>query len=229
MEQLSYRAMHQRFTRRQVLLGFSFALAGCTTVANIASQSIDSRNSLIYGPISDPPFTIPALDLAEIDPGVLRQEVAYRGPYRPGTVIVNVSEHRLYLVANGDRALRFGVGVGREEALNFHGSAVVGQKARWPRWTPTASMIARIPKYAAYAAGLPGGPNNPLGARALYLYRDGHDTSFRLHGTNEPGSIGQAVSSGCIRLFNHDIIYLYTLLAIGTPVVVGPETLPEIS
>jgi lipoprotein-anchoring transpeptidase ErfK/SrfK len=222
--------MDQGFTRRHVLLGFPFALAGCATIASdIAQRNIDSRNSLTYGPINDPPFTIPALDLAEIDPNVLRQEVTYRGPYRPGTVVVNVSERRLYLVENGGRALRYGVGVGREEALNFHGSAVVGQKAKWPGWTPTANMIARIPKYAAYAGGLPGGPGNPLGARALYLYQDGHDTFFRLHGTNEPESIGQAVSSGCIRLFNHDIIHLYNRLAIGTPVIVGPEAGPEIS
>ena len=84
-------------------------------------------------------------------------------------------------------------------------------------------MIARMPKYAAYAGGLPGGPDNPLGARALYLYRDGHDTFFRLHGTNEPESIGQAVSSGCIRLLNHDIIHLYNRLVIGTPVIIEPE------
>ena len=230
MERFSYSVMHQGFTRRYVLFGFPIALTGCGTVGTyIASGNFDSRNLSIYGAINDPPFTIPALDLTEIDPNVLRQEVAYRGPHRPGTVIVDVSEHRLYLVENGGRALRFGVGVGREEALNFHGSAVVGRKAKWPRWTPTASMIARIPKYAAYAGGLPGGPNNPLGARALYLYRDGHDTSFRLHGTNEPESIGRAVSSGCIRLFNHDIIYLYNRLAVGSPIVVGQETRPEIS
>jgi len=142
---------------------------------------------------------------------------------------VKLSERRLYLVENGGRALRYGVGVGREEALNFQGSAKIGQKAKWPRWTPTASMIARIPKYAAYAGGMPGGPGNPLGARALYLYQDGHDTSFRLHGTNEPESIGQAISSGCIRLFNHDIIHIYSRLAIGTPVVVEPESGPETS
>jgi lipoprotein-anchoring transpeptidase ErfK/SrfK len=217
-------AMDQGLTRRHVLLGCSFALAGCATITwNIGQQTTDSGNSSLYGDIDDPPFTIPALDLAEIDPSVLRQEVAYRSSHRPGTVVVKLSERRLYLVENGGQALRYGVGVGREEALNFRGSAVVGQKTKWPHWTPTASMIARMPKYAAYAGGLPGGPDNPLGARALYLYRDGHDTFFRLHGTNEPESIGQAVSSGCIRLLNHDIIHLYNRLVIGTPVIIEPE------
>lgn len=227
--------MRHGLTRRDVVLGFPVVLAGCETVAiDFAPQRIASRTSSlyrasIYGPFDDPPYKIPALDLTDINPSVLRQQVAYDGPYRPGTVVVNVDERRLYLVENRGRALRFGVGVGREEDLNFHGSAVIGRKAKWPSWMPTASMIAQIPKYAAYSGGMPGGLDNPLGARALYLYRDGHDTYFRLHGTNEPESIGQAVSSGCIRLLNHDIIYLYNRLAIGTSVIVEPEAGPEIS
>jgi lipoprotein-anchoring transpeptidase ErfK/SrfK len=127
---------------------------------------------------------------------------------------------RLYLIKANGRALRYAVGVGREEALNFRGSAVIGNKEVWPRWTPTASMIARIPRYKAFAGGMPGGLENPLGARVLYLYRDKHDTFFRLHGTNEPESIGGAVSSGCIRLFNQDIIDLYNRVPVGTTVMV---------
>jgi lipoprotein-anchoring transpeptidase ErfK/SrfK len=222
--------MLHTFTRRDVVLGLPILLASCETLAtDFALQRSASRTPLIYrastyGPIDDPPHKIPALDLSEIDPDVLRQEVTFYGSYRPGTVIVNVAERRLYLVENGGRALRYGIGVGREEALNFHGGAVIGRKAEWPSWTPTASMIAQIPKYAAFAGGMPGGPNNPLGARALYLYRDGQDTYFRLHGTNEPKSIGQAISSGCIRLLNHDIIDLYHRCPIGTPVIVQQET-----
>ena len=115
------------------------------------------------------------------------------------------------------------MGVGREEALNFRGNAVIGRKAEWPHWTPTADMIRRMPIYAHYTAGLPGGINNPLGARALYLYRGNQDTYFRLHGTIEPETIGQKVSSGCIRLFNHDIIDLYNRAPVGTQVVVMQE------
>jgi lipoprotein-anchoring transpeptidase ErfK/SrfK len=119
--------------------------------------------------------------------------------------------------------MRYAVGVGREEALNFRGSAVIGRKAEWPHWTPTADMIRRMPIYAHYAAGLPGGIDNPLGARALYLYRGNQDTDFRLHGTIEPETIGTKVSSGCIRLFNHDIIDLYNRVPVGTPVIVLQE------
>jgi lipoprotein-anchoring transpeptidase ErfK/SrfK len=222
--------MPHDFTRRHMSFGLPFMLVSCGTVASeFTLRNSDSRNSLIYGPIDDASLKIPALDLTEIDPNVIRQEVDYRGPHQPGTVVVSVRQRRLYLVENGGRALRFGVGVGREEALNFHGAAVIGRKAKWPSWTPTANMIARIPKYAPFADGMPGGLRNPLGARALYLYRNDQDTYFRMHGTNEPKSIGKAVSSGCIRLFNHDIVYLYDRLSIGTPVVVQPETVSEVS
>ena len=133
---------------------------------------------------------------------------------------MNVTERRLYLVQRGGRALRYAVGVGREEAVNFRGSAVVGRKAEWPRWIPTADMIRKIPRYAAYAGGMPGGLENPLGARALYLYVGDRDSYFRIHGTNEPTTIGSAVSSGCIRMFNQDIIDLYNRVSPGAPVVV---------
>jgi len=166
-----------------------------------------------YGPIATEPYPIGALDLSKVDAALLRQQVAYNGPYAPGTVVVSIPERRLYLVQSGGLAIRYAVGVGREEALNFQGSAVIGRKAEWPTWTPTASMIQSIPRYKVYAGGMPGGADNPLGPRALYLYRDNRDTHFRLHGTIEPRSIGKAVSSGCIRLFNQDIIDL----TIGCP------------
>ena len=150
----------------------------------------------------------------------MRQEVAYGAPYRTGTVVVNITERRLYLVQPGGRALRYAVGVGRAETRNFHGSAVIGRKETWPSWTPTANMMRALPRYRVYAGGMPGGIENPLGARALYLYRDGQDTFFRLHGTNEPHTIGMAVSSGCIRLVNQDIIDLYNRVPVGAPVVV---------
>ncbi|PSC03581.1 oxidoreductase [Alsobacter soli] len=151
-----------------------------------------------------------------------RREVAYNGPEHAGTVVVRTSQRRLYLVQSGGRALRYAIGVGREEGLNFRGSAVVGRKEQWPSWTPTANMMRHIPRYRAYAGGMPGGIDNPLGARALYLYRGGHDTHFRLHGTNDPSTIGQAVSSGCIRLTNEDVTDLYSRVPVGAPVVVKP-------
>lgn len=217
------------FTRRQLVFGLPWMASGCAAVASGGPSKSDIGTAAIYGTVNDPPFVIPAVDLASIDPRVLRQEVTYRGSYEPGTVIISIAEHRLYLIEDGGRALRFGVAVGRAEALNFRGAAVIGRKVAWPSWTPTPNMIARIPKYGAYAGGMRGGPKNPLGARALYLYRAGEDTNFRIHGTNEPDSIGKAVSSGCIRLFNQDIIYLHDRLPIGTPVMVLHGTLRETS
>ena len=213
--------------RRSVLAGIAVLLGGCATqcgtFVGAAFFPIGRADLAAYGPIFDHGHEIPALDLTRIDPGVLRQQVAFAGPYRPGTIVVNIGERRLYFVQPGGVAMRYAVGVGREEALNFRGSAVIGRKAEWPHWTPTADMIRRMPIYAHYASGLPGGINNPLGARALYLYRGNQDTDFRLHGTIEPETIGTKVSSGCIRLFNHDIIDLYNRVPVGAPVVVLQE------
>jgi lipoprotein-anchoring transpeptidase ErfK/SrfK len=176
-----------------------------------------------YGPIEDDGHKIPGLEASTVDPDRLRRQVPFAGPYRPGTIVVDVADRRLYLIQPGGVAIRYTVGVGREEALNFRGSAVIGRKAEWPHWTPTTWMIKTMPRYAAYAGGMAGGIGNPLGARALYLYRGKQDTYFRLHGTNEPDTIGTAVSSGCIRLFNHDIIDLFNRVPVGAPVVVLQE------
>ena len=186
----------QILSRRTVIAGLPLLVAGCVSSGG-------------YGVTQDGGFDLTPIDLTTIDPSLLRQEVAWHGKERPGSIVVNVPERRLYLVEDGGRALRYGVGVGRTEGMNFRGSAVIGRKEKWPHWTPTASMMAAMPRYRHYAGGLDGGTDNPLGARALYLYRDGHDTFFRLHGTTEPETIGTAVSSGCIRLFNQDIIDLY--------------------
>lgn len=192
--------------RRVFLVALPLLLAGCAGGG--------------YGYVSDGGFSIPPVDLTAVDRDLLRQEVAWKGKEKPGTIVVNISQRRLYLVEKGGRALRYGIGVARTSATNFRGTAVIGRKEKWPRWTPTANMMEAIPLYRAYAAGMEGGPHNPLGARALYLYRDGRDTFFRLHGTTEPETIGQAVSSGCIRLFNQDIIDLYSRVRVGTRVKV---------
>ncbi|MBO6638107.1 MAG: L,D-transpeptidase [Roseitalea sp.] len=154
-----------------------------------------------------------------LDPKYLPQNVRMSG-YAPGTIIVDPRNHFLYLQERGRQARRYGVGVGRA-GLAFQGTAVIGRKAEWPRWTPTQNMIRREPqKYARYAGGVPGGPNNPLGARALYLYRNGRDTLYRIHGTNQPQSIGQSVSNGCIRMINDHVVDLYERVPVGARVVV---------
>ncbi len=215
-------------SRRIVLGGLGILLTGCA-VPNWERIAVPEAFDTTppdprYGALNDNGYQIPALDLNEVGQDLLRTSVPYASPYRPGTLVVDIAARRLYHVQSGNRATRYAVGVGREDALNFRGNAVVGHKEVWPSWTPTASMVARIPRYAAYLDGMPGGIENPLGARALYLYRDGRDTQFRIHGTNEPGSIGRPVSSGCIRLLNHDVIDLYTRVPIGAPVIVIQES-----
>ena len=203
------------FSRRSMLVAsLPLLLAACGK-----QNGFEMFSGGNYGAVDDGGFTIPAVDTT-VDPDLRRQEVAWRGKEKAGSIVVNVPERKLYLIQGDGRAMRYSVGVGRSEALNFRGSAIIGRKEKWPHWTPTATMIAAMPRYRAYAGGMKGGIDNPLGARALYLYRDGHDTYFRLHGTNEPDSIGHAVSSGCIRLLNQDIIDLYNRVPVGAHVTV---------
>jgi lipoprotein-anchoring transpeptidase ErfK/SrfK len=198
--------MPSTISRRTILAGLPLMLAGCVTSD--------------YGAVRDGGFLIPAVDTTAMNSSLMRTEVSWKGKDKPGSIVVNVPERRLYLIEPGGKAIRYAVGVGRSEGTNFHGQAVIGRKEKWPHWTPTANMMAAIPLYRHYAGGMDGGPDNPLGPRALYLYRDGQDTFFRLHGTTEPETIGQAVSSGCIRLFNQDIIDLYNRVPVGTRVTV---------
>jgi lipoprotein-anchoring transpeptidase ErfK/SrfK len=156
---------------------------------------------------------------ARIDPKYHRQRVRYDGTGAPGSIVVDTNDKFLYLVEGEGWATRYGVGVG-QAGLSLKGQTTVGHKAVWPSWTPTENMMRRKPRLVQYAGGVPGGPDNPLGARALYLYRGGEDTMFRLHGTNEPWSIGRAMSSGCVRLLNDDIIDLYERTPQGTSVFI---------
>lgn len=154
-----------------------------------------------------------------LDPQFERYDVDYQTSEKPGTVVVYTGERLLYFVQPGGRAIRYGVGVGNE-AFGWKGKADIARKAEWPSWTPPAEMLLRWPHLRNRAGGMAGGPENPLGARALYLYQDGRDTLYRIHGTNEPESIGQASSSGCIRMRNIDAIDLFNRVAVGAKVVV---------
>lgn len=203
----------------------SLALAGCTTTtmpSTAVTRPLERQQtaSASYTAETNERFPVPEIDPSKINPRNLRKQMDYRTPYPPGTIVVDTKNRFVYLVQEGGKALRYGVGVGRE-GLAFTGTANVAWKQEWPRWTPTPDMIKRDPKrYARWADGMEGGPQNPLGARALYLFKDGKDTLFRIHGTNEPQSIGHAVSSGCIRMMNQDVIDLYRRVPSGSKVVV---------
>jgi lipoprotein-anchoring transpeptidase ErfK/SrfK len=205
-----------------VLALLPMALTACVTSPppQQAIRHIDPAYMAMYGARPDETHPLPATDISEVDPRFLRREVAYYGREEPGTVVVDTQSRYLYLVREGGRAIRYGIGVGKE-GLAWAGRATVGRKAEWPRWTPTAAMIKREPeRNAKWAGGMAGGIENPLGARALYLYSNGADTMYRIHGTTEPWSIGESVSSGCIRMFNQDVIDLYNRVPTGSPVVV---------
>ena len=150
----------------------------------------------------------------------LPRPVRVQDPQVPGTIIVDPDYFALYLALTEDRGTQYSVGIARGN-LYESGWFTVGAKKEWPSWTPTKAMIARDPDhYAKYADGMPGGPKNPLGARAIYLYRDGRDTLFRIHGTNEPWSIGNAASSGCIRMLNEHVLELFGTVRNGARVIV---------
>jgi lipoprotein-anchoring transpeptidase ErfK/SrfK len=197
-------------SRRGFLAGLPLMLAGCGSSYNEQSN---------YAAVPNEEFPLRQVPIDKIKPELRRTEVAYETSKPAGTVIVDTPERRAYYVLGNGRAIRYGVGVGRE-GLAFSGDAYVGRKAEWPTWTPTANMMRREPRYRALAGGMPGGPMNPLGARAMYLYRGGNDTHFRIHGTNQPESIGHAMSSGCVRMMNHDVIDLYNRVNVGAKVFV---------
>ncbi|MGR7996849.1 MULTISPECIES: L,D-transpeptidase [unclassified Xanthobacter] len=216
-------------SRRLFLVSLPLGLAACTTTGTPQPDTraglppgVSPSDVARYGAVGGEPFTVPAVDMDELKPAYMRRLVKDPTGEQPGTLVVDPHSRYLYLVQEGGMALRYGVGVGRE-GLEFSGRANVAYKKEWPRWTPTSDMIAREPqKYAKWSGGMAGGAENPLGARALYLFKNGKDTLYRIHGTNEPWSIGEAVSSGCIRMMNQDVIDLYRRVPNGAKVVVLP-------
>lgn len=178
-----------------------------------------------YEGVQDGDFFIEPVSSLHLTSENIRREVAYNGPDAAGTIVVDTHSRKLYHVLENGRAMRYAIAVGRE-GLAFTGDGTIQRKAQWPSWRPTDNMIRTQPEmYEQYAGGMQGGLDNPLGARALYLYRGGRDTMFRIHGTVDNASIGRATSAGCIRLFNQDAIHLYEQITIGTPVKV--RTLEE--
>lgn len=208
----------------------SLFLGGCvqTTLgtggapAQPEPSPLDPYYVSMYGAMPQERFPIPAVDLRRVDKRFYRRLVDDPTGERPGTVVVDTQSYYLYLVQPEGKALRYGVGLGRQ-GFTWSGTGVVQYKREWPRWTPPAEMIARQPELERFSAdngGQAPGLDNPLGARALYIFQDGRDTLYRLHGTPEFWTIGKAVSSGCVRLINQDIIDLYGRVSTPTPIVV---------
>lgn len=200
------------------------APAPLSTSPALANPSPDDYAAM-YAPLPDDRFPVPGVAEGSINPAFLRRKVSYNGPEAPGTIVVDPARRYLYLVEPGGTAVRYGVGVGRE-GFGWSGEAAINSKQEWPDWYPPKEMIDRQPELKRVVTklqggqGVSGGPRNPLGARALYLYQNGKDTLFRIHGTTEPRTIGTRVSSGCIRLINQDIIDLYARTPLGAKVVV---------
>ncbi|MFD1332625.1 L,D-transpeptidase [Methylopila musalis] len=187
------------------LVAACFALAGCETSSSLNTSS---GGAIAAAMTRSYPSALPS--------EYRKQEVSDPTGEAPGTIVIDTATKHLYLVEPNGRALRYGVGVGRE-GFGWTGEAVVGAKQEWPDWVPPPEMLQRRPDLPLRMAG---GPENPLGARALYLHRNGRDTLFRIHGTNEPHTIGQAMSSGCIRMINFDVEDLYARTPVGARVVV---------
>lgn len=214
-------------SRRTFLFGISTSPALCCLpgTASFAQWSIAPSNyEFLYRPIEDLYF-VPGVSLDRINPAFLRAKVVYETPEAPGTIIVDPRARYLYHVENDGMATRYGVGVGRA-GFSWSGVATIEDKQVWPDWYPPKEMLDRQPDLLNQMStlrsgiGMRGGPGNPLGARALYLWKNNRDTLFRIHGTFEPWTIGKTVSSGCIRMINQDVMDLYGRIPVGTKVVV---------
>ena len=208
--------MHSPFFRFSKLCAAAI-LSGSLFTTSLSAQPrppvLLDRNGM--NQVDDQPGYVPTPEEENLDPQFRHQVVFYRTTEQPGTIVVDTPNRFLYLVMGDNRAIRYGIGVGRD-GFQWSGLLKISRKAEWPDWTPPPEMIERQPYLPRFMAG---GPGNPLGARALYL----GGTVYRLHGTNQPATIGTAVSSGCFRLANNEIIDLYERVPVGTKVVVRQQ------
>ncbi len=224
--------MSSNITRRQFGIGSASVLglvgAGCTTVVTPPESNeprrpeVSPNYRLMYGPMPAERFPLPAVPINEVPRRYWRKQVNFRTDHPAGTLIVNTRTFYLHLVQGNGRAMRYGVGLGRA-GFAWSGKGRIAWKQVWPKWTPPEEMIARQPELAKWSAdngGMPPGISNPLGARALYIFQGNVDTLYRIHGSPEYRSIGKAVSSGCVRLLNQDIIDLYDRVPKGSTLVV---------
>lgn len=237
-------------TRRVLVGGIAIvSLQGCTTDDLLAQKTVEPEPIQVAPPAPPPPvdaapvylppeemyaavkdadFDLPAIPYKKIDAKYYRQAVPDPTGEAPGTLVVDTANRFLYLVQPFGEAIRYGVAIGKE-GFAWSGAANIERRAKWPIWTPPAEMIERdkkLEKYSAENGGMPGGLKNPLGARALYIYQDGVDTLYRIHGSPEWSSIGKKASSGCVRLMNQDIIDLHRRVPPNAPVIVLDEFSP---
>ncbi|TIR19014.1 MAG: L,D-transpeptidase [Mesorhizobium sp.] len=234
-----------QLSRRALLSGAGamalLGLAGCSTTDTLDLPQMQLDNTVtgsvppmrpaisvdknvtgpdvMYASLTDGGFEVPAVPWQKVKPQFRRQIVVDKTGEAPGTIVVHLEERMLYLIQPGGDAIRYGVGIGKD-GFRWSGRANIQYGREWPVWTPPPEMIQRKPELVKWQGGQPGGLTNPLGARALYIYQNGKDTGYRIHGSPEWWSIGQAMSSGCVRLINQDIIDLYSRVSKKNPVVV---------
>ena len=209
--------MDRRELLRALALGAGGVALGGLGACSVSLPGPKLRAS--YASRRDGVHALPNVPVNKIPERFRRQRVPYETKHKPGTVVVSTAERHLWLVEEGGTAMRYGIGVGKD-GFRWGGTARIALKREWPTWTPPSRMIGRQPELAKWRGGMPGGIGNPLGARAMYLYRGGRDTLYRIHGSPEWWSIGTQASSGCIRLINQDVIDLYDRVRTGATVIV---------
>jgi lipoprotein-anchoring transpeptidase ErfK/SrfK len=209
-------------SRRSFLAGsaVSFGALGLAGCASPDGMSL-AEAAKVYGPVPDEKFPIPAVEVSKVDRKYFRRTVRYDTEEAPGTIIVDPGNYYVYRVEEDGSATRYGANVGRAGFL-WSGDAYVGRKSEWATWTPPREMIKRQPEAAKYAGGMPGGLDNPLGARTLHLYQNGVYTLYTIYATSDPETIGTGVTSGCVGLLSQDMIDLYDQTPVKTKVVVLP-------
>ncbi len=211
--------------RAFLALAGSATLGACAGAAPVSGPMLQPREQFLdgYGPIYDSGYELPGVPAEYLVPPNRQITGQYLGEQPPGTLDVDPYAKFLYLVREGNNSVRYPVGVGRA-GRSFRGDGTIQLKRKWPSWTPTRNMLRTEPEiYGPFASGIRGGLRNPLGSRALYLFKGGRDTYYRIHGTNDLGSVGNSGSAGCIRMFNQDIIGLFELINMGMRVHVRGE------
>lgn len=216
--------MRPAFSRFALLAVLALALPACVPDPALVESGVVKAPEPkivtgVYGAKNDGTFTLPEVPVEKVPTEFQRQTVYYPSEQPVGTIIINPSTKHLYLITAKNQAMRYGISVGRD-GFQWSGEAVVASRQSWPTWTPPPEMIERKPELEKWKDGQPGGPDNPLGARALYLESNGKDYGYRIHGTPEWFSIGKNASSGCIRMIHQDVIDLHDRVPDGTKVIV---------